>query len=675
MPAYSFVQYTGDGSTGPFIIPFPYLDRTHLSVKVDTVEASFSFDTDSAISLTTAAPSGAVIEIRRRTPASERLVDFTDGSVLTEIDLDTALLQQMYLAQETLDLSATAITLGSDGGYDFASRRAVSLADPSDSQDAATKAYVDSTTATSAAAAAASASAAAASETNAATDAAEAASAATGAQSAQTAAETAQTAAETAAASINGIPSGGSTGQIIIKQSGADFDVAFGDAAGGVEIVAVAAAPDADDDDSNTGGHGTFSLGSQWRDTTTNVLYVCVDASTGAAVWHAFNVQSGLIGEVVAWPAAAIPSGWLECNGQAVSRTTYAALFSAIGTTFGSGDGSTTFNLPDLRGEFIRGFDNGASVDSGRVFGSNQTGQVGDHKHQQSFNSSSNFHYNSTPPFGTGDNFARTHALSGAGTVGTNDYNLTDKPYDSVADEATQETRPRNVALKYIIRAASTYNVADLTPNMPEASEATAGALRKATQVEVDGGTETDATVSPAYLQSWKGHIEDLISEGTVSAGSAADWVDLNDSQYRMYRLAIDECIPSVDSSSLLLFTSGDNGSNFDSSSGDYDWSHVELPNSVYNYNSSSTAAPICLARFLSNVAAENLEGNLWLINPTDATYDTRIRGQFTTWSYTSNPRWNLTLARRKAAAIVDAMRLAPSSGTMSFQWKLFGVL
>ncbi|HCA7333183.1 TPA: tail fiber protein [Klebsiella pneumoniae] len=66
------------------------------------------------------------------------------------------------------------------------------------------------------------------------------------------------------------------------------------------------------------------------------------------------------------------PSGWLKANGEAVSRTIYAALFEAIGTTFGIGDGSTTFNLPDLRGEFIRGWDDGRGIDSGRGFGSAQ---------------------------------------------------------------------------------------------------------------------------------------------------------------------------------------------------------------------------------------------------------------------------------------------------------------
>lgn len=66
------------------------------------------------------------------------------------------------------------------------------------------------------------------------------------------------------------------------------------------------------------------------------------------------------------------PAGWLECDGSAVSRSTYAALFTAIGTTYGTGDGSTTFNLPDARGRVLRGWDHGAGRDAGRAFGSSQ---------------------------------------------------------------------------------------------------------------------------------------------------------------------------------------------------------------------------------------------------------------------------------------------------------------
>lgn len=73
-------------------------------------------------------------------------------------------------------------------------------------------------------------------------------------------------------------------------------------------------------------------------------------------------------GMVIAYGGVSVPSGWLEANGAAVSRTTYASLFAAIGTTYGAGDGSTTFNLPDLRGRTVVGAGAGPGL-TDRVLG------------------------------------------------------------------------------------------------------------------------------------------------------------------------------------------------------------------------------------------------------------------------------------------------------------------
>lgn len=128
------------------------------------------------------------------------------------------------------------------------------------------------------------------------------------------------------------------------------------------------------------------------------------------------------------------PAGWLKANGAAVSRTTYAALFASISTTFGSGDGSTTFNVPDLRGEFIRGWDDGRGVDTGRVFGSAQAQAIQAHTHTTAFN-----RYND-------GNSQQISALSATGTVfqGT-----VDMPSSSTGGA---ETRPRSIALLYCIK-------------------------------------------------------------------------------------------------------------------------------------------------------------------------------------------------------------------------------
>jgi microcystin-dependent protein len=76
-------------------------------------------------------------------------------------------------------------------------------------------------------------------------------------------------------------------------------------------------------------------------------------------------------GSVIDYAGAAAPNGWLLCYGQAISRTTYAALFTAIGTAYGAGDGSTTFNLPDLRGRVTAGVDNMGGGAAGRITAGN----------------------------------------------------------------------------------------------------------------------------------------------------------------------------------------------------------------------------------------------------------------------------------------------------------------
>lgn len=86
-------------------------------------------------------------------------------------------------------------------------------------------------------------------------------------------------------------------------------------------------------------------------------------------------------GTVLTLAGTAIPTGYLNCNGAAVSRSAFASLFAVIGTTYGAGDGSTTFNLPDLRGVFVRGWDNGRGQDPRRTFGTYQGDSFRQHSH------------------------------------------------------------------------------------------------------------------------------------------------------------------------------------------------------------------------------------------------------------------------------------------------------
>jgi phage-related tail fiber protein len=126
-------------------------------------------------------------------------------------------------------------------------------------------------------------------------------------------------------------------------------------------------------------------------------------------------------GLIAFFSASTAPDGWLACDGAVVSRTTYAALFAAIGTTYGVGDGTTTFSLPDLRGEFLRGLDGGRGVDSGRTIGSAQAQAMQAHAHSLGYVSG----------LLGGGGFGAFQTGTGTNTTST----------------GGTETRPRNVAM------------------------------------------------------------------------------------------------------------------------------------------------------------------------------------------------------------------------------------
>jgi microcystin-dependent protein len=99
-----------------------------------------------------------------------------------------------------------------------------------------------------------------------------------------------------------------------------------------------------------------------------NVLNSLIDSITSSSSFtsiinNSIDQAKTPSGAVFAFPTSTAPTGYLSCNGQAVSRTTYVDLFSLIGTNYGAGDGSTTFNLPNYNGQFLRGWDNGQGTD------------------------------------------------------------------------------------------------------------------------------------------------------------------------------------------------------------------------------------------------------------------------------------------------------------------------
>jgi microcystin-dependent protein len=211
-------------------------------------------------------------------------------------------------------------------------------------------------------------------------------------------------------------------------------------------------------------------------------LQLQVDNTNFGANWP-INVPGVGVpaGAVMPFAMNSVPSGWLAANGAAVSRAVYATLFAAIGTTHGSGDGSTTFNLPNLQGIFVRGSGvqtvNGFTYDGGNV-GGKQNDQIHDHHHEHAdyyqatvvsitVGSASNFGSGSGK-FGlnslswsysdTGAQAAR--AANSNGIPGTSPY--TGGPFALVwngtawvrrnPNNAGSETRPANISLLYCIK-------------------------------------------------------------------------------------------------------------------------------------------------------------------------------------------------------------------------------
>ncbi len=173
-------------------------------------------------------------------------------------------------------------------------------------------------------------------------------------------------------------------------------------------------------------------------------------------------------GTVIYFAGSTPPSGFLECDGQQIFRSQYPELFAAIGIIFGQGDGSnTTFNLPDLRGEFIRGWDHSRGLDKNRIFASPQSDQLQGHKHTDAghthtdaghLHSISTTSLTGTAAYASGTNMLRAVTLNsgyGYASISTSTAvlgNPTDAGTGAGTPRYGTETRPRNSALMPCIK-------------------------------------------------------------------------------------------------------------------------------------------------------------------------------------------------------------------------------
>jgi microcystin-dependent protein len=180
-------------------------------------------------------------------------------------------------------------------------------------------------------------------------------------------------------------------------------------------------------------GQSAIGLNLRSRDTVIIVYRANASNPTLVGTYHAIVIKgdSTPVGTIIMHAANTAPDGYIECDGSVLSRTMYKRLFETIGVTFGAGDGSTTFKIPDMRGYFARGWNNGALVDSGRTFGSTQADELRSH-----------FHTVKKINRQTGTSATGFFAMDDNGTDGS----------ENTETAGGTETRPKNVALLYIIK-------------------------------------------------------------------------------------------------------------------------------------------------------------------------------------------------------------------------------
>lgn len=200
-------------------------------------------------------------------------------------------------------------------------------------------------------------------------------------------------------------------------------------------------------------------------DQSSGVELLSPDQPLGATA-YSFRAENGCPpGTIIAFAGSSIPSGWMTCNGSVISRTEFAGLYAAIGTSWGTGDGSTTFNLPDLRGLFLRGVSQGSGHDpdagdrlsspytsggnGGDTVGSYQGDQAGPHGHSASQGAHNhggiNIYFGES---GTGGAHRGANTSSFIHTLG----NVNVQPEIMVGSLMTSEARPKNAYVNWIIK-------------------------------------------------------------------------------------------------------------------------------------------------------------------------------------------------------------------------------
>lgn len=285
------------------------------------------------------------------------------------------------------------------------------------------------------------------------------------------------------------------------------------------------------------------------------------------------------IGTILHYAGQTAPQGWLVADGSLLLKANFPDLFSVLGVVFG-GDGITTFGLPNLLGEFIRGYDKGRGVDTGRAFGSEQLDQLQGHAHtifirQQNTNAlfdHADAGYNGSVGSDT------TTGIASDGTNGT--------------PRTGAETRPRNVALLPIIKAV---NNIGFDPTTQGANAALLNGLTSASFALIGGQTSqvfqaaygvnpNEAVVMGQFAGSPSGGWQKLPSGLIIQYGSA-----LNNGSPRTITFPI--AFPNGCNSVVVTMYGGGSSLNLTFGLTDVGWNKTGFTGYMYANNAVSTLA------------------------------------------------------------------------------------
>lgn len=384
--ANSYERYTGNGSTKSFSVPFPYIAQADVKVYLDNVlSTAYVWTNANTIEFNTAPLSGQAILFRRQTPSTP-LVDFSAKARWQTTDLNLAIRQSLYLAEESEDWSpswltgagAPASSTGIEGDFFIDTTSGalyrkgpstwsimISLIGPQGPQGAQGPVGPQGLSG------------------NGSGNVIGPASSAIG--NFATFNNTTGSLLQDSGVSVSSFATATHNHNSVYQPLDADL-TAIAALAGTSGLLQKTGANTWALDTSTYSLSGHTHTASAITDLGTaatrnvgtaanNVVALDSTAKLPAVDGSQLTGVGGTpTGSVIAFAGSTAPSGWLLCFGQAVSRTTFAALFAALGTTYGAGDGSTTFNLPDLRGRVVAGEDDMGGTSANRL--TNQTGGI-----------------------------------------------------------------------------------------------------------------------------------------------------------------------------------------------------------------------------------------------------------------------------------------------------------